>query len=318
MYLDKKDWKILATLSKDCRISLTQLAKKAGISREVADYRIKKMIKQGIIKAFCAEINLEVLGYTKHVMYLELKNVNKKKEEEVFEILKNNTYISWIITSTGKWSVIFDIHSRDTLHLSQLLKGLKKDLSNHFGEYQIVTLESYYYFHSRYFGEKENFLRKKLNYKEIDQIDLLILKTLRNDARMDYVKLTKIVKLTPEAISKRIKKLKAGGIIKQFYVFPDFTKLGLEHYNVQINLENITEEKEKKITSFLQNHKAVSFIYKPVSHWDVEFGVLAENPGKLRDFILELRTFYPENIRIRDVALFYQELLPNFLPEGLF
>jgi hypothetical protein len=47
-------------------------------------------------------------------------------------------------------------------------------------------------------------------------------------------------------------------------------------------------------------------------------GVFVKNPGEVRDFILQLRTLHPENIRIKDVKLFYEELLPNFLPEGVF
>ena len=318
MALDKKDWKILATLSKDCRISLTQIAKAVGVSREVADYRIKKLVKTGIIKSFCAEISLQVLGYTKHVVYLELKNVDKEKEEDIFKFLKSHKFISWIVTSTGKWSIIFDIHSKNTQHLSQLIKELKKELSNNFGEYEIVTLENYQYFHSKLFGEKDTIQKKKTKEASLDETDLSLLKILRNNARIDYVTLSTEIKLTPEAISRRIKRLKENAIINQFYIFPNLTILGFEHYNVQINLENIENEKEKKITNYLQNHKSVSFIYKPISHWDIEFGVFVKNPGELRDFMLQLRTLHPENIRIKDVALFYEELSPNFLPEGVF
>jgi DNA-binding Lrp family transcriptional regulator len=318
MALDKKDWKILATLSKDCRTSLTQIAKAVGVSREVADYRIKKLVKTGMIKSFCTEVNLQALGYTKHVVYLELKNVDKEKEENVFKQLRNHKFISWIVTSTGKWSIIFDIHTKNTQHLSKIIKELKQELGNYFGEYEIVTLENYQYFHSKFFGEKDTVPKKKTKELSLDDTDLSLLKILRNNARIDYVKLSKDIKLTPEAISKRIKKLKDNNIIKQFYIFPDLTKLGFEHYNIQINLENIGNEKEEKILNYLQNHKSVSFIYKPISHWDIEFGVFVNNPGELRDFMLQLRTLHPENIRIKDVALFYEEILPNFLPEGVF
>lgn len=318
MPLDKKDWKILATLSKDCRTSLTKIAKAVGVSREVADYRIKKLIKTGIIKSFCTEVNLQALGYTKHVVYLELRNVNKEKEENIFKFLKNHKFISWIVTSTGKWSIIFDIHSKNTQHLSQLIKELKQELGNHFGEYEIVTLEKYQYFHSKFFGEKETIKEKKTKDITLDETDLSLLKILRNNARIDYVTLSTEIKLTPEAISKRIKRLKENTIIHQFYIFPDLTNLGFEHYNIQINLENIEDEKEKKIMNYLQNHKSISFMYKPISHWDIEFGVFVKNPGELRDFMLQLRTLHPENIRIKDVALFYEEILPNFLPEGVF
>lgn len=318
MALDKKDWKILAALSKNCRTSLTQIAEAVGVSREVADYRIKKLVKTGIIKSFCADVNLQALGYAKHVVYLELKNVDKGKEEHIFKFLKNNKFISWIVTSTGKWSIIFDIHSKNTQHLSQLVKELKQELGNYFGEYEIVTLEKYQYFHSKFFEEKEIIKKESKKDATPDEVDLSLLKILRNNARIDYVKLSKEIKFTPEAISKRIKRLKENNIIKQFYIFPDLTKLGFEHYNVQINLENIDNEKENKIMNYLQTHKSVSFIYKPISHWDIEFGVFVKNPGELRDFMLQLRTIHPENIQIKDVALFYEELLPNFLPEGVF
>ena len=318
MTLDKKDWKILATLSKDCRTSLRQIANAVGVSREVADYRIKKLVKTGIIKSFCTDVNLQALGFTKHVVYLELKNVDKEKEENIFQYLKNHKFISWIVTSTGKWSVIFDIHAKNTQHLSQLIKELKQEIGIYFGEYEIVTLEKYYYYHSKFFNEKEKIQEKKNKNISLDEIDLLLLRTLRNNARIDYVKLSEKVKLTPEAISKRIKKLKENNIINQFYIFPDLTRLGFEHYNVQINLENIDNEKENKIMNYLQHHKSASFIYKPISHWDIEFGVFVKNPGELRDFMLQLRTLHPENIRIKDATLFYEELLPNFLPEGVF
>jgi len=318
MTLDKKDWKILATLSKDCRISLTKLAKTVGVSREVADYRIKKLVKTGIIKSFCTDVDLATLGYTKHVVYLELRNIDKLKERKVFRLLEKNKFVSWLVTSTGKWSVIFDIHSKNTQHLSQLIKKLKEELGSYFGEYQISTLENYQYFHSKFFGEKEISKKKQVKNISLDDIDRSILKILRNNARIDYVKLSEQINLTPEAISKRIKRLKESNIIKQFYIFPDLTKLGFEYYNIQMNLENIGNEKEKIIMNYLQNHKLVSFTHKPISHWDIEFGVFVKNPGELRYFILQLRTLHPENIRIKDVILFYEELLPNFLPEGVF
>lgn len=318
MSIDIKDRRILAVLSKDCRRSLTHIAKMVGVSREVADYRIKKLVNTGMIKSFCAEINLDVLGYTKHVVYVELKNVQRGKEEDIFKILKNNRYISWIVTSTGKWSIIFDIHSQNTHHLSQLVKELKQELGTCLGEYEIVTLERYHYFHSKYFGEKEIIKEKKYEEATLDAVDGTILKLLRNNARIDYVTLSKKIKLTPEAISKRIKRLQKSGTIKQFYIFPDVTKLGFEHYNIQINLEQIDSGTEHKIMNYLHNHPSVSFMYKPISHCDIEFGVFVKNPGELRNVMQQLRSQYPEHIRIKDVVLFYEEIVPNFLPEGVF
>jgi len=70
--------------------------------------------------------------------------------------------------------------------------------------------------------------------------------------------------------------------------------------------------------NYLRQHRSVSFIYKEISHWDMEFGVFVKNQGELRTFMQNLRTLYPENIRIKDISLFYEELSENFLPEGVF
>ena len=53
----KKTNKILYELSKNSRIPTTRLAKTVGISREVADYRIKNLITQGIITSFITDID---------------------------------------------------------------------------------------------------------------------------------------------------------------------------------------------------------------------------------------------------------------------
>ncbi|MEW5996938.1 MAG: winged helix-turn-helix transcriptional regulator [Candidatus Micrarchaeota archaeon] len=314
---DRVDRKILLLLSEDCRMSVAQMARRIRASREVVDYRIRRLLRNGIIKSFCTDIDLGALGYTKHVVYLELKGTSKQKEEEIFRKLKENKFVSWIVTSTGRWSVIFDIHSRNTEHLSHLVRSLKHELGRHIGEYEIVTLEDYGYFHSKFFGGEEP--RKKAASPYVpDETDLLLLKLLSKNARMSCVELARMVELTPEAVGKRIRRLREIGIVRRFYIFPDLAKLGFEHYNVQINLENIRNEKEREITAYLEHHPSVSFLYKPISHWDIEFGVFVRNPGELRTFMQDLRTHYPENIRIKDIMLFYEEQTANFLPEGVF
>ena len=50
--MDKKDKKLLAELMINSRTPINQLAKKVGISREVATYRLNKLIKDKRILNF--------------------------------------------------------------------------------------------------------------------------------------------------------------------------------------------------------------------------------------------------------------------------
>jgi len=52
----------------------------------------------------------------------------------------------------------------------------------------------------------------------MDNIDLEILKILKNDARAKFVSIAKKVGLTEGAVRRRIKKLKEEGVIKRFTV----------------------------------------------------------------------------------------------------
>ena len=59
--LDLKDRKILYQLDINCRQSNTQFGKKVGLSKQVVDYRIKRMEEDGVIKCYWTDIDM--IGY---------------------------------------------------------------------------------------------------------------------------------------------------------------------------------------------------------------------------------------------------------------
>src|SRR3989344_2694587 len=94
--IDLKDRKIMFELSKNCRLPITQIAKRVGLSQQVVDYRIKRLIKEQIITDFIAEINIEALGYTRHILYVQLRNVDETKEKEIITYFVNHPFLTWV------------------------------------------------------------------------------------------------------------------------------------------------------------------------------------------------------------------------------
>ena len=70
LYIDLKDRKILYQLDLNCRQSNTQIGKKVGLSKEVVNYRINRMEKEGIIIRYWTEIDLFKLGYNIFRIYI--------------------------------------------------------------------------------------------------------------------------------------------------------------------------------------------------------------------------------------------------------
>lgn len=63
MHLDETDVRILKVLTADARLSSRQIAKQCNVSIGTALSRIKKMEKEGVIKAYTALLDHEKLGY---------------------------------------------------------------------------------------------------------------------------------------------------------------------------------------------------------------------------------------------------------------
>jgi Lrp/AsnC family transcriptional regulator, leucine-responsive regulatory protein len=60
--LDSTDWKILAELQEDGRLSYTELGRRVGLSSPAAQERVRKLEDAGIITGYRATVDYERLG----------------------------------------------------------------------------------------------------------------------------------------------------------------------------------------------------------------------------------------------------------------
>mgnify|MGYP001604230972 CR=1 FL=1 len=318
--IDLKDRKILFELSKNCRLPTTQIAKRVGLSQQVVDYRINRLIKNKIISDFITEINLEKLGYGRHIMYIQLKKVDEKNEKEIVDYFINHPFLTWVATSTGKWSVIFDIIAKNLKQVNEIVEEIKDTYGDFFGEYSVASQIDYQYFHSKYYGFKEDkqMIKESGRKYDIDEIDLKLLYSLSNNARADLVYLSKQLDLTANGVKHRLKNLIESSVIKSFFIEPNKTLLGYEQYNIQFTFENINKEQETRFIDYIKNHPNVNFYYIPIGPWDLEIGIFVKNPGELRKIILDMRNQFSDIIKIFDTVIYYEEPKSNFIPSGVF
>ncbi|MEO1329807.1 MAG: Lrp/AsnC ligand binding domain-containing protein [Pseudomonadota bacterium] len=70
--LDAIDRRILEAVAKDGRISIVALAEKVGVSKSPAQVRLRRLIAEGYILGFRAQLNAAALGLD-HVAFVEVK-----------------------------------------------------------------------------------------------------------------------------------------------------------------------------------------------------------------------------------------------------
>ncbi len=320
--LDAFDRKILEELIENSREQVSTIAKKVRLRRENVNYRINRLVKLGLIKEFNTILSERNLGLSHYVVFIELVKLGNETEKQIIEYLKNNHFMSWIGTSAGKWSLVFDIIIYEK---NSNLKNILGDFLQRFGDfidnYEVLRLSESNYFAPKLIGKVNvpfSESEKRVNVK-LDKIDFKILSLLNQDSRKTLVDISNQTDLTPNGINNRIKALVKNKIVNGYTISLDWKKLGYEWFAIQIKLQKYSEETDKQIKKFFINHKKVIFYYNYLGgSWDYDIGVLVQNSNELRDFINEYRKNFSDVSKISDVFLTLEETTGYKMPAGVF
>lgn len=316
--MDKKDGKILIELIKNSRTPIKQIAKKIGLSREVTNYRINNLVKQGIIKEFYTEINEMLLGFERFGCAVQLKGISEKEEKEFMEKIAKNKYITYFGPIIGKWNFAFDIivESKEEVEkvLSEIFEGYKDKIKQYIINSTPIERG---FFPAKIFGSVFEEKANKIKKIHLSKIDFEILEILRDNSRAEYTELSRKLNLTGNAIRYRIKNLEEAGIIDSYTIAIDYTKLGFEFYNLQIKYSDYHFSKLKK---FLKENTKVKYFYKHIGNpnWDLDIGLLIKDSKELREFLINLKNLFGNYLEINDIFLIPEAIKENIAPDILF
>ncbi|WP_159947200.1 Lrp/AsnC ligand binding domain-containing protein [Rhizobium sp. 18065] len=120
--IDHFDRNILEVLSKDGRISVTELAERVGLSRTPCQIRMNRLIADGYIEGFTAIINLSMLQL-EHIAFAEVKLSNTQEDA----LLKFNAAVRKIKEVeechmiAGRFDYLLKIRTRDIRRYREVL-----------------------------------------------------------------------------------------------------------------------------------------------------------------------------------------------------
>ena len=311
--MDKLDCALLALLIENSRQPTTALAKKLKVSREVVNYRINKLIKEGIILNFITEIDFEKMGFVSAAVFVNIKATTQK---EFGEYLNKSPYVSWVAEQAGLWSFGFSIFGKTNLELNEKFNQMYSLFKGAIIDHRFVLHKVNTFFYEKFFGvfnvtEKA----KKYTTETIDAYDKSILKCLSKNSRISYFELSGLVNLGQATVCDRVKKLERAGYITRYSVFVDVSKLNIYQYSIFVINKN-TDVKQKLI-DYLALQKNISFIAEYIGDQFIEFGIFVDNPYKLKPILNEIEERFPDN-RVMEISLFQKDLVSVGLPDCVF
>ncbi|MDA3836868.1 MAG: AsnC family transcriptional regulator [Nanoarchaeota archaeon] len=138
--LDETDEKIIKELSVNARISIVELSEKIKLTRDIINYRVKKLAKEKIIIQYRMFPNLENIGIKLYKVTLRTKSFDEKQEKILKDYVKGNNKITHLLKLVGSWDIELEYEVEDEDGLYKELNKLRKEFSNIIRDFDIMRI----------------------------------------------------------------------------------------------------------------------------------------------------------------------------------
>jgi len=302
--IDLKDRKILYQLDLNCRQSNTCIGKKVGLSKEVVNYRIKRMQENGIIKYFWSAINSLKLGYYAFRICINFLDVNSEIKNEIIKYFKVYKNVWTLHSAKGPVDLEAVLWADDIYKFNQFWNKTLDRYDNYFEKYAVSILtqvsclkKSYLLLNDYKKSDREFYIIScSGNPETIDKIDYQLLNEIATNARIPLIELAKKLNSSSQTINYKIKNLMKKSIILAFRVGIDVSKLGLQNCTIDIYLKD--HAKRRPIEDHLKSNPYVENIMGMTIGWcDLNFEIMVENIDSLTQIIDDIDSRFPGAIR---------------------
>lgn len=316
--LDTKGKKILSELDMGARQSISTIAKKVGLSKEVVNYRIKQLEKKKVIKGYYTVINVTKLGLMFCRFFMRFQNVDITKEKEIVGFAKTFPQVCWVVNTKGPWDMVFVILVRKVNEFKKLCDTISFRYGSNFqSTFVSIATKIHHMKHNYLYPSsefKEAILGGDAEEEKIDNTDLRILSILAGDARISTLDISKKLGISPNTAKYRIKSLIERGIILCFRANLNISELGFQRHKVILTLQNMSESKIMQMIEFLRRNPNVVYITEAVGCGDMEFEIDVKDSNELHSHINKIRAEFGDLIKDYEICMTYAEEEVNYLP----
>ena len=319
MGLDVVDRKVLVELDKNVRVSNAQIAKKLRLSKDVVNYRISRLQRDGILTGFYALPRLARLGNRMYKVLLKFQSLGTEKEAELLDFLGKHPHVAWLGSCDGNWNLIITVVVDKPGQLSGLLKQVYSKYGLFLSRKEVLLVSSVLTFNEKYLYPRGELVYEKgwtmlEESTPIDAKDRTIIQELSANARASTTSVAAKLGLTPEATAKRIKNLLKQGLIVYFKPRISFQKLGLEYFHVFVTTK--TPETTVEMINYYKKHPNCVYVLEETSYYDMNLEFVVESTQKFREVLKDLRDRFGEKVHEYEPLQIYSEYKINPYPSA--
>ena len=138
--VDKLDLKILQIISVDARIPFKDVAEACGVSRAAIHQRVQRLTNAGIITGSGYTVNPKHVGYSTCTFVGITLERGSMYKEVAAQLIKIPEIVECHFT-TGNYTMLIKLYSRDNEHLMQLLNNRIQGIDGVISTETLISLE---------------------------------------------------------------------------------------------------------------------------------------------------------------------------------
>ncbi|SDF83860.1 Lrp/AsnC family transcriptional regulator [Rhodobacter capsulatus] len=121
--LSATDRRIIAALRQNARMSITELAHAAQVSRTTAKLRLDSLLAEGRIRRFTIETDVDVEGEVRAITLVELQG---KLSRQVIRSLTALPGVSTVHATNGAWDLVVEIRTGSLVDFDRVLRAIRE------------------------------------------------------------------------------------------------------------------------------------------------------------------------------------------------
>jgi len=313
---------VLSMLELDSRTPFSRFRRSIGRSQQVVSYTVNSLMKKKILNGFYTLVDYSKLGVLNFRVYFRVSYINKEKFDKLIKFLVDEVHTSWLTTCGGSYDLICTFFTSNPSQFNKILKSIMEKFPQQLQNYTILTTIV-----NRQFGKKHLFKRRMpfnqviiggdREVEYVDDIDMMILDELSDDARKSSVAISNSLSLTSKSIIQRIHKLRERKIIKGFRPLLSHYNMGFISNLLLIKYHNISVELEDQLIKYLKLHPNINNAVKTLGQWDIEVEVETITSMDFRKIAMEIRQKFALLIKQIEGIPLYTTHKKNYFPRFL-
>ena len=323
--LSIKDRKILKELFDNGRTPFSVIARRVGLSKEVVNYRVKKLFDKGILIGFNTVIDVNKLGWQIYFINIRLRNIDEVVEEEIIELMTNHPNIAQVLKCIGNYDLVLKVFVKDYVEANALMKSIELRFKTNIDEYAIGFVEydfpiplPFLYEPFR-IKEYHSIPEKDTTQVSILPTDLQILKALSGNARIPVAEIAEKTNMSGELVRYHLKKLEKTNVIIKYRpsAWSGSKSIGYSWSLIMLKLNEINKDRHRKLESYIMNNLNTTYYYKCMGSHDILFEIRLKTSDQLNKALMDIRSILKNDLKSYELSIILKEYKYTYFPDCL-